>query len=81
MKKYIMTSNTYFANKSYTFYGIALIIEERGQIEVLEEYNCLTNNDLQVKHLVTLCNELDLQQSDFHSVVEDFLFTVKNINM
>lgn len=76
MKKYIMTSNTYFANKSYTFYGIALFAEEKGQLEVLEEYNCLTNDELQVKHLVTLCNELNLQQGDFHNVIEDFVVSV-----
>ena len=76
MKKYVMTSNTYFANKSYTFYGIALFVEEKGQLEVLEEYNCLTNEELQIKHLVKLCNELDLQQNDFHNVVEDFVVSL-----
>ena len=76
MKKYVMTSNTYFANKSYTFYGIALIIEEREQIEVLEEHTCLTNDALQVRRLVKLCNELGLQQVDFHNVVEDFVVSV-----
>lgn len=76
MKKYIMTSNTYFANKNYTFYGIALFVEEKGQLEVLEEYSCLTNDELQIKRLVKLCNELDLQQGDFHNVVEDFVVSV-----
>lgn len=76
MKKYVMTSNTYFANKSYTFYGIALFVEENGQLEVLEEYSCLTNDELQIKHLVKLCNELDLQQCDFHNVVENFVVSV-----
>ena len=76
MKKYVMTSNTYFANKSYTFYGIALLVEEKGQLEVLEEYNCITNNALQIKRLVKLCNGLNLQQDDFHNVVEDFTVSV-----
>ena len=76
MKKYVMTSNTYFANKRYTFYGIALFAEEKGQLEVLEEYSCLTNDKLRIKYLVKLCNELDLQQCDFHNVVEDFVVSV-----
>ena len=68
MKKYVMTSNTYFANKRYIFYGIALFVEEKGQLEVLEEYSCLTNDKLRI--------ELDLQQCDFHNVVEDFVVSV-----
>ncbi|MBQ8392464.1 MAG: hypothetical protein IJX51_01700 [Clostridia bacterium] len=73
MKKYVMTSKTYFANKSYTFYGIALFVEEKGRLEVLEEYSCLTNDKLRVKHFVKLCNKLKLQQSDFLNVIEDFV--------
>ena len=80
MKKYIMTSNTYFANTSYNFYGIALIIEERGQIEVLEEYNCLTENEAYLRYLVKLCNDLNLPQADFQSIVEDFIVSkAKNL--
>ena len=77
MKKYVMTSNTYFAYKKICiYYGVALVVEEKEQLEVLEEYNNLTNNELQVKHFVKLCDELNLQQLDFHNVIEDFVTSV-----
>ena len=77
MKKYIMTSNTYFADKNYVFYGIALVVEAKGQLEVMEEYNCLTDDELQIRNFVRLCNEFELQQSDFQNVVEDFIVSAE----
>ena len=72
-----MKSNTYFADESYTFYGVALVIEEKKQLEILEEYSCLTNNELQAKKFVKLCNELNLQEEDLRNVIEDFIVLVE----
>jgi len=75
MKKYILTSNTYYGEKNYTLYGIAYVEETENQFEVFEEYASLSNDMNKIKKFVQLSNELRLDLIHLRELVDDILNT------
>lgn len=74
MKKYILTTTTYHAEKELDFYGIALIEQDdSNSYELLKAFNDLTQDRVAIENLIDDCNKLGLEEIHFKDVVEDLM--------
>ena len=73
MKKYILTSTTYYASKKITFYGIALIKTDGISHELIEAFDDLTDDEAEMQKLVNICNESNLSSIHFKNVIQDLM--------
>ena len=73
MKKYILTTTTYYAEKVLDFYGIALVDRDSNSYELIKAFNDLTQDRAAIENLIDDCNQLGLEEIHFKDVVEDLL--------
>ena len=73
MIKYIVTNTSLYTDKTYSFYGIALVKCFNDEIEILEQYNSLSTNKIRICNLVQLLNAQNVNQIHLKEIVEDFL--------
>ena len=73
MEKYILTSTTYYGEREITFYGVALVNEQNGRVELITAYNDLTDNKAKALTVVTACNEDKPAHSHLENVIQDLI--------
>lgn len=73
MKKYILTSTTYYTDKEITFYGIALIKTNDKSYELIKAFNDLTDNKAKAQALVNHCNNTNLNSIHFENIIQDLI--------
>ncbi|MBE6673883.1 MAG: hypothetical protein E7596_02115 [Ruminococcaceae bacterium] len=73
MKKYILTSTTYYTDNEIIFYGIALIKTNDKSYELIKAFNDLTDNKAKAQALVNHCNNTNLNSIHFENIIQDLI--------
>ena len=73
MRKYILTTTTYHAEREFDFYGIALVDEDGESCKLIESFNDLKQDKAAIEILIDSCNDLGLKEIHFENVIEDLM--------